>query len=178
MKNIPLSARYAKAYIDLALERGNLEQSVEAVRSVMARMESDEKLAGMLNSPLVSRQDKAAGFAGAMGDTIPQQMKDFADLVMDKGRSSIFSEILEQVIAQNDALQGVLHTGVATAVPLSVEQEKQVVEKVKAFSGAKTVVLHTSVDASLLGGMKITVGDKVWDDTVAGRLEEIKKTLA
>lgn len=48
----------------------------------------------------------------------------------------------------------------------------------KAFSGAKTVVLHTSVDASLLGGMKITVGDKVWDDTVAGRLEEIKKTLA
>ena len=131
MKNIPLSARYAKAYIDLALERGNLEQSVEAVRSVMARMESDEKLAGMLNSPLVSRQDKAAGFAGAMGDTIPQQMKDFADLVMDKGRSSIFSEILEQVIAQNDALQGVLHAGVATAVPLSVEQEKQVVEKVE-----------------------------------------------
>ena len=144
----------------------------------MARMESDEKLAGMLNSPLVSRQDKAAGFAGAMGDAIPQQMKDFADLVMDKGRSSIFPEILEQVIAQNDALQGVLHAGVATAVPLSVEQEKQVVEKVKAFSGAKTVVLHTSVDASLLGGMKITVGDKVWDDTVAGRLEEIKKTLA
>lgn len=178
MKNIPLSARYAKAYIDLALERGNLEQSVEAAGKVLERMGSDEKLAEMLNSPLVSRQDKAAGFASAMGDTIPQQMKDFADLVMDKGRSGIFSEILEQVIARNDVLQGVLHAGVATAVPLSGEQEKQVAEKVKAFSGARTVVLHASVDASLLGGMKITVGDKVWDDTVAGRLKEIKKTLA
>lgn len=178
MKNIPLSARYAKAYIDLALERGNLEQSVEAARKVMASMESDEKLTEMLNSPLVSRQDKAAGFVSAMGDAIPQQMKDFANLVMDKGRSGIFFEILTQVIAQNDILNGVLHAGVVTAVPLSQEQEKQVIEKMRTASGAKTIVLHSGVDASLLGGMKVTVGDKVWDGTVAGRLEEIKKTLA
>lgn len=178
MKNIPLSSRYAKAYIDLALERGNLEQSVEAAGKVLARMESDEKLAEMLNSPLVSRQDKAAGFASAMGDTIPQQMKDFATLVMDKGRSGIFSEILYQVIARNDVLQGVVHAGVASAVPLSPQQEKQVGEKVRSVSEARTVVLHKSVDPSLLGGMKVTVGDNVWDGTVAGRLEEIKKTLA
>jgi F-type H+-transporting ATPase subunit delta len=48
-------------------------------------------------------------------------------------------------------------------------------KRMMAATGASQVVLHATVDEKLLGGMKITIDDRVWDGSLRGRLDEIKK---
>ena len=173
MKNIPLCSRYAKAYVDLAIEKDELESAVKNSSSVFLYLEQNPQVAQKVFSPLVSREDKIASLAKAVEGK--KSIADMVSLVINKGRAEYLMDILSQVQELYDTIKNVCHVSVFTAVALSAEQEKSVEEKMKQATGATTVILHQSVDPSLLGGMKIVVDDRVWDGTVAGRLDEIKK---
>ncbi|MDD4820790.1 MAG: ATP synthase F1 subunit delta, partial [Flavobacteriales bacterium] len=120
-----------------------------------------------------SREDKIAALSSAVEGK--KAIADLVSLVINKGRAEYLMDILAQIQVLNDQLKNVCHVSVASAVALSPSQEKEVEQKMKSLTGASTVILHTEVDPALLGGMKITVADRVWDGTVAGRLDEIKK---
>jgi F-type H+-transporting ATPase subunit b len=64
---------------------------------------------------------------------------------------------------------------VTSALPLSKEEEETVKRDVLAKTGAQTVTFR--VDPSILGGLVIRVGDKVLDNSVAGRLEGLQQSL-
>ena len=64
---------------------------------------------------------------------------------------------------------------VTSALPLSKEEEESVRRDVLAKAGAKDVTFR--VDPSILGGLIIRVGDKVLDNSVAGKLEGLRQSL-
>lgn len=64
---------------------------------------------------------------------------------------------------------------VTSALPLSKDEEESVKRDVLAKSGAKEVTFR--VDPSILGGLVIRVGDKVLDNSVAGKLEGLRQSL-
>ena len=65
---------------------------------------------------------------------------------------------------------------VVSAYPLTEEQETALSAQLAKLSG-KTVKLNVSVDESLLAGLKVTFGDKVYDGTVGARLAGMKNKL-
>jgi len=64
---------------------------------------------------------------------------------------------------------------VTSALPLNKDEEETVKRDVLAKAGAKEVSFR--VDPSILGGLVIRVGDKVLDNSVAGRLEGLRQSL-
>jgi len=76
-------------------------------------------------------------------------------------------------------LDGVNFTGesaqVTSALPLNKDEEEAVKRDVLANAGAKEVTFR--VDPSILGGLVIRVGDKVLDNSVAGKLESLRQSL-
>ena len=64
---------------------------------------------------------------------------------------------------------------VTSALPLSKDEEESVKRDVLAKAGAKEVTFR--VDPSILGGLVIRVGDKVLDNSVAGKLEGLRQSL-
>jgi F-type H+-transporting ATPase subunit b len=64
---------------------------------------------------------------------------------------------------------------VTSALPLNAEEQEAVKRDVLAQAGAKEVAFR--VDPSILGGLVIRVGDKVLDNSVAGRLEGLRQNL-
>lgn len=77
--------------------------------------------------------------------------------------------VLEDASFQGEAAQ------VTSALPLSKDEEECVREDVLARTGAKQVTFR--VDPSILGGLVIRVGDKVLDNSVAGKLEGLRQSL-
>ena len=63
-----------------------------------------------------------------------------------------------------------------SAVPLSAELEKTVLEKAKAFSNQK-VHLENKVDPTIMGGFILKIGDMQYDASVVHQLKALKTTL-
>jgi F-type H+-transporting ATPase subunit b len=64
---------------------------------------------------------------------------------------------------------------VTSALPLNPEEESTVRQEVLTRIGAKQIAFR--VDPAILGGLVIKVGDKVMDNSVAGRLEGLRQNL-
>jgi F-type H+-transporting ATPase subunit b len=64
---------------------------------------------------------------------------------------------------------------VTSALPLSKDEEERIKKDVLAKVGAQAVTFR--VDPSILGGLVIKVGDKVLDNSVAGRLDGLRQSL-
>ena len=62
--------------------------------------------------------------------------------------------------------------------PLDTPQIDRITEKFRSLHGAASVKAEVKVDTSLIGGVKVVIGDKVTDGTAAGRLKALKELLA
>lgn len=173
MKNISLCTRYAKAYVELAIEKGELDTAVSQSAAVLEYLDKNPELSQTVFSPLVSRDEKIQALKVAVAGK--KAVADFVTLIVEKGRAEYLTDILSAVQSLNDSIKNICHVSVETAVELSDAQKSDVEKKIIKATGASKVVLHTEVIPSLLGGMKVTIDDRVWDGSLRGRLDEIKK---
>src|SRR5216683_372875 len=67
-----------------------------------------------------------------------------------------------------------------TAVPLDAEMERLVAQRLAAYlhRDADKVIIRSRVDPAIIGGVVARVGDQLIDDSVRGRLERLRRTLA
>lgn len=175
MKDTTLAIRYAKAYIELALSRDQLEQAVEGAKAAAGFFDASPEARQVLASPLVPASDKAEALSRALGQGIPVQAQEFVRFVIDKGRGEFLPEILHQVGVLYEGIRGIRHAEAVSAVEMTPGQIEELSVRLKALTGAEQIVLHARVDPSLLGGVRVKVGDVVWDGSLSGRLEELKK---
>ena len=87
----------------------------------------------------------------------------------------MYNGILRQVKALYEDLCGIRHAEVTSAVPLTDTQADELVRRLKEATAASEIILKREVDQSLIGGVRVKIGDRVWDASVSGRLEELKK---
>ena len=73
--------------------------------------------------------------------------------------------------------QGITEALVTTAAPMDQEQEEKIREKLCAMTGKK-IIIKTRLDESLLGGVLLEVDGKRYDDTLKGRLQNIRSQMA
>ena len=71
--------------------------------------------------------------------------------------------------------QGYAAVTVTTARPLTATSRAELVAYAKAVTGAQTIELHESVDASLIGGFRLTTPTAELDDTIQHRLQTFAK---
>jgi F-type H+-transporting ATPase subunit delta len=64
---------------------------------------------------------------------------------------------------------------ITSAVPLSESQKKALTDGLKKKYSA--VSIEEQIDENIIGGVKVTVGDKQFDATLRGRLSKLKETI-
>ena len=58
------------------------------------------------------------------------------------------------------------------------EDKKEIIEIVKEISGLQKVELVEKIDKSLIGGFVLKVNDKLWDDSLSGKLRKARMKFA
>lgn len=172
-----IASRYAKSLIDLAQERGKLERVLEDVQSFKEVTKNRDFLL-MLRSPVVKADTKEKVFNQLFKGKYDDITMAFLQILLRKGRESQLAEIANEFIIQYRAIKHISTVKLTTAAPMSEGTVKSIHDKLADSSSTdQNVDLVTAVDPNLIGGFVIEFEDKLYDASVAHKLNQMKKNF-
>jgi F-type H+-transporting ATPase subunit delta len=175
MPNPRLAGRYAKSLIDLALEKGQLEEVYHDMLFLQQAFRSSKELVVMIKSPIIKADKKEKVLDAITAGRTSVITATFNKLLLSKGREFFLPEIITAFIDQYKVYKGIHTVKLTTAVPVSEELKKSIMDKISADRHLKSIELVTAVDESLIGGFVLEVGDELVDGSIAFDLKNIKK---
>ena len=171
-----IASRYAKPILELAQEKKVLENVKDDMASFVSVCEESQGFALMLKSPIIPHLRKAqilaTAFKGKMNDLTLQAF----DLITRKNRESILADIAQEFLHLYNIEKGLQEVSVTSSTTLSADQKAEFEKLAKKITG-KEPLLEEIVDAEIIGGYLLKVGDKQIDQSVSGQLKEIKLKL-
>jgi len=170
-----LHQRYAKALIAIADESGTEDKIFEDISCLTETIDQDERLRKVLFHPEISNEAKLDILL-----EISKQLKfcneflNFLKLLLAKRRIDILHGIFLRFQGLHDQRRQQQRVLAKTAVALSEKQKK-------ALTGAlerkfnKKILLEEQQDESVIGGIYIKVGDKIFNTTVESKLNQLRR---
>ena len=176
MAEITTIARpYAEAVARLA-EQANAWDAWSGSLALLASVAADSQVAEYAANPSVPSERVAELIAAVCGDKLDAEGRNFLHVLAENKRFSVLPEITRLFEEMKTAREGVLDARISTAYELTADQLAALVAKLEAKMGKK-VTASQSVDAALIGGVVIQVGDEVLDASVRGRINDLAATL-
>lgn len=175
MKAIRASFRYAKAFLEFAEEVKSSKAVTADIQSILTLMSTNEELNLMLENPMLGEEKKEA----ILNELMPkanEQTKKFFSLLANNNRIGLLVPACKQYLQLFSALNGEVMVTVTTAVPLTADLKKQVLQQAKKLSDKKAV-LENKIDPAIIGGYILKIGDKQLDASLSNQLKAIKTTL-
>lgn len=144
--------------------------------SEMAQVAANPDVQDLARNPKVSDDDIGAVFVSALKSPVGAEAKNFIDMLVQNGRITLLPEIAEQFHALKNAQEGAADAEIVSAFELSSAQLSDLVVTLEKKFGRK---LNPSVvvDAALIGGVRVVVGDEVLDTSVRAKLQQMQVAL-
>ena len=168
-----LGKTYAQALIGAANNAGVTDEVVAQLARLMDEyLSASPQLDAAFASPRIDIDEKIRVIDRVFGDEFHPVLVKFLKVMAGRGRLGFVRAVRKSADELYDELQGRILASVQTAVPLDDQTRDQITERLSAVMH-KQVRLAESVDPELIGGMKIRVGDRVFDSSVANRLQKM-----
>jgi F-type H+-transporting ATPase subunit delta len=172
-----VGARYARALFELALS-GDILAAVEAdLKSLKTMSAESVDLRRAIVSPAFTPEQKGRALSAiAEAAKLNPLTKKFVGLLAANGRASALPSVIttfERIAADH---RGAVAAEVTTAVKLSAAQQKGVAAALRQALG-KDPEITTRIDPSILGGLKVRVGSRLFDSSLKTRLDQLKFAL-
>jgi ATP synthase F1 delta subunit len=167
---------YAEALFDVAKDKGKLDAIRGELVQFVDAVDGNRELQVFFFSPYFSSAEKVAGLKRAVSDA-DAELLNFLELLIEKQRMPEIFRIrrqLDELWKQENRRIDVTVTSAVTLEPAVVEK---VGEEIERQTGQK-VDLSSRVDAEILGGIVLQVGNKVLDASIRSRLEKLRKSVA
>ena len=144
---------YGEALFELAMEQGRLDAYLEESQGVLDVLRDHQEFSQMMTHPNIIKEEKMQ-----MVETVF------------KGRVSDIDRALEEKKV------GIAY--VSTPMELSDAQKKQIEDRLLETTAYTSFRMHYAVEAELIGGMIIRIGDRVVDSSVRTKLAELSRELS
>lgn len=165
---------YAEALFQVARKRDL--SAVRAQLDALAQVAGDEGLRQFAEHPGTASAQVFDVMLEAAKQPMDEPLRNFLRTVLDNGRLAALPAVATQFHALASRAQGVAEAAVESAFALDAAQLAELTAVLEKRFGQK-LSTTVSVDASLIGGVRVTVGDEVLDTSVRARLERMKTTL-
>lgn len=124
------------------------------------------------------KEEKVTLLHQVFSGKIAEELMGFLSIIVEKDRQNEIISILEYFIQRVKEFKKIGAAYVTSAVELGAEQKAALEKRLLETTGYVQFEMHYDVDASLLGGMVIRIGDRVVDSSIKTRLYELKKELS
>jgi F-type H+-transporting ATPase subunit delta len=166
--------RYAEAAFQLATR----DDSIETWRRELelAAAMTDGQLMDVLANPALPLDERLDAANRVLAD-LSQSVRNLVFLLVRRRRIEQLPRVVAEFIRLDERRQEITHATATSAAPLTDIERKALTARLEQMTGGR-IALETDVDAGLLGGLVVRVGDRLIDGSVRGRLERLRNQLA
>ena len=176
MAEIATIARpYAEASFRTALEAKDLAGWSDGL-ALAGAIAADPQMADLLGDPRLTRAQKLEVFFGVGGDRLPGPVRNLVTILVDGARASLLPEVSAQFNALKLAQESVVKARIVSARPLGDAERDDLVASIARKYGRK-VEATVEIDASLIGGARVHVGDEVIHASMRDALAQMAVAL-
>jgi F-type H+-transporting ATPase subunit delta len=166
---------YAEAAFRIAQESNALANWSDTLRLASAVV-ADPRVAGALDNPKLTTADKEALLLSICGDRIDGVGRNFVRVLVEAKRVAVLPQIAALFEGLRNEAEGVAKARIESAFALSATELAGIVASLEKHFGRK-IEATVEIDPALIGGARITVGDRVIDGSVQAKLQAMATQL-
>ena len=173
-----LHARYANATYVAASKSGILEQVEGELAALAQTASTNAAFAGFLENPLIPRDEKTEQIGALLkGGKVSSITLNLCTTLAGNARLNELPKVASTYAQLMKAKRGQVDATIISADPLTAAQNDAIAAAIKASTtNAKDVVISSTVDPSIIGGIQVQIGDQFLDLSVKSRIDEIGRT--
>ena len=172
-----ISKTYGEALFELAIEENRMDEFLEEAQLALRVIRENPEFSAMMNHPRIDQEEKVRVVENVFGASLSREITGLLRIIVQKDRYKETEDILSWFIEQVKQEKGIGQAFVTSALPLSDAQKKQIEEKLLATTSYKQMEMVYETDESLIGGLRIRIGDRVVDSSVSNKLSDLKREL-
>ncbi|ALX49891.1 F0F1 ATP synthase subunit delta [Lentibacillus amyloliquefaciens] len=171
-----VASRYAEALFQIGNEKGTLEQLVEESHVLKSVFNENDQIVEFLEHPRVNK-DKKSQFLDDVFQSFSDDVLKTLKLLASRHRVTLVPSIIDHFNQMVNDVKEIAEAKVYSVRELS-ESEKEQLEKsfAKRFN-KQAIKLETVVDPSIIGGIKLQIGNTIYDGTISGKLKRIERNM-
>ena len=173
----PVAQAYARALMEVGSARGEAELYGDQLDALTEAVESEASFKVFLESPKIRRGDKKEALERALQGKVSDPVLNLVRILIDRNRQALIEDIAQAYREQIGEVAGRVNVTITSAVELSAEVTdalKAAIEK----KLNKEVVSTELVDAGLLSGVTIQIGDLVVDGSLRTQLRKVRQEVS
>jgi F-type H+-transporting ATPase subunit delta len=171
-----VAKRYARALFEVAQEANSIDTVEEELVAIVEAMNSHEEFQQILSHPQTSVENKKQMMDALLGADVSSQTKNFIHLLIERHRESQLNEIVDAYVELANEVRGYADATVTTAKPLTDAELNKLADQFGSML-KKTLRIESIVDPSILGGVIVRIGDRLYDGSIAGKLARFQQNL-
>ena len=171
---------YAQSLFELAEAAGSqaaIEEAADELEAIVELARSDRSFGEFMSSSILAADKRAESLKAIFAGRITERMLRFLLVLNEKGRLGRLESIAEAFDMLLQDKFGRVEVGVWTAAPADELTLAAIRDRLRAAL-KREPVLHASVDETMLGGIRLQVGDQLIDGSVSTRLRRMKEQLS
>jgi F-type H+-transporting ATPase subunit delta len=173
-----IARRYAKALLIIAKKENRVQKIGDELSSLSVLMERVQKFWQVVNDPVYTRDRRKRILSEVARVTgMSPSVLGLLRLLLDKDRMKYLPSIISVYNEMADEALARVRARVTYAMEPTAEQREKMRKKLVGVTG-KEVILETTRDASLIGGMVTKIGGLVLDGSLKTQLTRIRESLA
>jgi F-type H+-transporting ATPase subunit delta len=143
----------------------------------LAQLAAQPEVAGLSNNPKVSADDLTKLLSGMVKTKLDGKVASFLSLVNQSHRLAAIPEIASQFEAMKNKSEGAAEVMITSAFPIEGRALNDLLSSLKKRFGGKDLRPTIQIDPTLIGGVRVQVGDEVMDSSVKARLAQMQASL-
>jgi F-type H+-transporting ATPase subunit delta len=164
---------YAKSLLELAEEKGILEEVNKDMSLFVDVAKANIQFQAMLKNPIINHDKKMSVIETIFKGRVNDMSLAMFRIISAKNREAYLFEIAKEFKNQYKVFKGISTAEVTTTYQLTQDQKDIFISMVSKSEGKK-IELHEKVDESIIGGFVLKVGDMQVDESIKTKLYKLK----
>ena len=175
---IGLAGRYAVALYQLAIDTKQLDPILQDLNSFKKLIDDNLDLQKLVYSPVFGADEKSSTITQLLQKAKAKELViQFIGTIAKNGRLFAIKEIISAFNKEVETRRGKVSAEVVSAIPLDDKRMTQIHKSIMSIVGAEDVSLEMRVDPSLIGGLVIRIGSRMFDTSLKTKLKRLEVAM-
>ena len=168
--------RYAEALYKVATSNNKIDLIADELNAIKKILDEQKDFMKILCHPKINEESKINMVKNIFDKKISEEIMGIITLVINKNRENILIKLFDEYVSIVKKNKNIVTATITSAIVLQDEHVNKIKDKLKQAVN-KEIEIKTIIDKKIIGGLKIQVGNTVFDRTVKAKLENLRKAL-